>query len=171
MTTSTFCPRCGARNINGSAKCQRCGLLFPLIDDVRIGSMAATEQEQGIFPEKPDLRDQSPISQSFTVQDQPALAPTSTGKMPCFVKVYGGFMGCLLGLVGGLCLSLICIIPGVMASGNMVGNTNAFIEIAIALIVILSIACAVYGMVKGPYFLGKLLKSIGDTFRWMTRSQ
>jgi threonine/homoserine/homoserine lactone efflux protein len=42
---------------------------------------------------------------------------------------------------------------------------------AIGLVVILVIIAVIFGFISGPAILGKLVKGVGDTFRWMTGSK
>jgi hypothetical protein len=168
MPTKT-CPACASSNVMDAAFCSQCGSPFEPKGDTP--SQIQTPPVEPIVDPKPAAPPSTPAAVErayvYAVQPDPPLAPEKK-EMPCLVKAAGGFFGCLFGLLIGLCLSLICVMPVTYAIGG--GGGSPVLEGAIIIIVILVIITTILGIINGPGFLGKILTSIGDTFRWMTGS-
>lgn len=87
-------------------------------------------------------------------------------QVPCPVRAAGGFFGCLIGLLTGLCLSLICVLP---ATGLLMGVTNStdVLNLAVIVTIIIAVVTTAFGIANGPNIFGKLLRSIGDAVSWI----
>lgn len=168
MPTKT-CPACASSNVMDAAFCSQCGSPFDPKGDTP--SQVQAPPVEPVFDPKPAAPPSAPVAMERTpvisVQPDPPLAPEDR-EMPCLIKAAGGFFGCLFGLLIGLCLSLICVMPITYAISG--GHGSPVLQGAIIVIVILVIITTILGIINGPGFLGKILTSIGDTFRWMTGS-
>jgi len=166
MTTKT-CTACASSNPVDAAFCSQCGNPFDTIIDTAAASQPQPVAPAGdpvyLAPAPPPM-----IAERPSVQAAPPTVPENK-EMPCLVKVVGGFFGCLIGLIIGLCLSLICALPVTYAISG--GSGSPVLQVAIIVIVILVIITTVLGILNGPGFLGKILTSIGDTFKWITGSK
>ena len=89
---------------------------------------------------------------------------TAITELPCLIRAVGSFFGCLIGLMIGLILSLICVLPISAAFGSII-NSDAYLNIAIILIIIVALATTILGISKGPSYFWKLLTSIVDAIR------
>jgi zinc-ribbon domain len=160
MTTTT-CPACASSNPDDAAFCNQCGSpLYTLTDRSAPGPSRPVGPADDAAPPPP--------AQQLINADQPVVQPVaSTGserkQMPCLVKGAGGFFGCLFGAIVGLCLSLICVMPVMFAISG--GHSSYGLQFAIILVIILVIVTTLLGIILGPGFLGRILKSIGDTFK------
>ncbi len=168
MPTKT-CPACASSNVMDAAFCSQCGSPFDPKSVTPSQDQAPPvepfiDPEPAAPPSAPVVGERIPV---ISVQPDPPLAPAGKEK-PCLVKAAGGIFGCLFGLLMGFCLSLSCVMPITYAISG--GHGSPMLQGAIIVIVILVIITTILGIINGPGFLGKILTSIGNTFRWMTGS-
>jgi hypothetical protein len=163
------CPACASSNVDNAAFCSQCG--SPLDET---GERGPTQQPLPLEPADevaapPEPQPATPAQSIAPAIRLPESPGVERGETPCLVKALGGFFGCLFGLIAGLCLSLICVMPvGFAISG---GHGSSGLQVAIVVVVILVIITTLLGIATGPSFLGKIFASVGDTFKWMSGSK
>ena len=178
MTTKT-CLACASSNPADAEYCIQCGSPFPLAEESISAPMPAVPSidQELQFALPSTTVEASPQADSTTsVQLENFSSPVETvsveenKELPCIVRLIGSFFGCLFGLIIGLCMGLICVLP-IAFLITQDSNNDFLLVLFIILTIFLAFASTLLGILYGPGFLGKILTSIGDTFKWMTGSK